>query len=105
MDTQSAAKLPFNLKIIPVNKDGIPMGVPFLAMFNPENITINEQLEWDEKNPPGAEGSDPAYSRTQPRTFTLEFTIDGTGVNTNATIVRSSKPLLTSPPAAGEAMG
>lgn len=83
MDTQSAAKLPFNLKIIPVNKDGIPMGVPFLAMFNPENITINEQLEWDEKNPPGAEGSDPAYSRTQPRTFTLEFTIDGTGVNTN----------------------
>lgn len=83
MDTQSAAKLPFNLKIIPVNKDGIPMGVPFLAMFNPENITINEQLEWDERNPSGNEGSDPVYSRTQPRTFTLEFTIDGTGVNTN----------------------
>ncbi|PZF73390.1 CIS tube protein [Taibaiella soli] len=83
MDTQSAAKLPFNLKIIPMNKDGIPMGLPFLAMFNPENITIREQLVWHENNPPGAEGSDPTYTKTQPRTFTLEFTIDGTGVNTN----------------------
>jgi len=83
MDTQSAVKLPFNLKIIPMNKDGIPMGLPFLAMFNPENITIREQLVWHENNPPGAEGSDPTYTKTQPRTFTLEFTIDGTGVNTN----------------------
>lgn len=83
MDTQSAIKLPFNLKIIPMNKDGIPMGLPFLCMFNPENITIREQLVWHENNPPGAEGSDPTYTKTQPRTFTLEFTLDGTGVNTN----------------------
>jgi hypothetical protein len=36
MDTQSAIKLPFNLKILPMNRQGIPMGLPFLAMFNPK---------------------------------------------------------------------
>ena len=28
-------------------------------------------------------GSDPTFNRTKPRTFTIEFTLDGTGVNTN----------------------
>ncbi len=83
MDTQSAIKLPFNLKIIPMNKDGIPMGLPFLAMFNPENITIREDLQWNQTIPAGSEGTDPGYVKTKPRTFTLELTLDGTGVNTN----------------------
>jgi hypothetical protein len=39
MDTQSAAKLPFNFKIISTDKNGIPMlGVPFIAMFNPDSL-------------------------------------------------------------------
>ena len=29
MDQQSAIKLPFNLKIVPTTKEGIPFGVPF----------------------------------------------------------------------------
>ena len=38
MDTQSLAKLPFNLKIIPTTQEGIPFGVPFIVMFNPESL-------------------------------------------------------------------
>jgi hypothetical protein len=83
MDEISAAKLPFNLKILPVNKDGIPNGVPFLAMFNPESIAINETVNWSTKNARGKQGTDPVYKGTKPRSFSLELTIDGTGVNTN----------------------
>jgi nucleoid-associated protein YgaU len=84
MDAQSAAMLPFNLKIIQTDVNGIPsLGVPFLAMFNPENIAITENLDWNEKKPVGQAGTDPTFVGTRPRTFTLELTLDGTGVNTN----------------------
>jgi hypothetical protein len=84
MDTQSVAKLPFNLKILPVDGiTGLPNGVPFVAMFNPENIAINETLIWNNKNAAGNQGSDPAYVKTEGRTFTIDLTLDGTGVNTN----------------------
>lgn len=78
-----ALKLPFNLKIIPVSPEGIPMGVPFLAMFNPESVAIKEDVEYNPHCTPGESGSDPAFVRVKARTFTLELTIDGTGVNTN----------------------
>jgi hypothetical protein len=83
MDTQSAAKLPFNLKIIPINTTGFPIGIPFLAMFNPEQIAIKEDLNWSSTCTPGTSGSGMKYDKTLPRTFTLDLTIDGTGVNTN----------------------
>jgi contractile injection system tube protein len=83
MDAISAAKLPFNLKIIPVNSDGIPAGIPFIAMFNPDSFTIKEDVKWENKCAPGNEGEDPVYKATRARSFTLEFTLDGTGVNTN----------------------
>ncbi|MDF2433053.1 MAG: hypothetical protein JWP44_2684 [Mucilaginibacter sp.] len=84
MDIQSAAMLPFNLKILQTDKNGLPkLAVPFLAMFNPENIAINEVVKWDEKNPAGQAGSDPTFMSIKPRTFTLDLILDGTGVNTN----------------------
>lgn len=83
MDTQSAIKLPFNLKVIPINDTGFPIGIPFLAMFNPENLAIREDIEWTANCAAGSTGSDMHYKSTKPRTFTLEMTIDGTGVNTN----------------------
>jgi nucleoid-associated protein YgaU len=84
MDAQSAAMLPFNLKILQTDSNGIPkLGVPFLAMFNPENIAINEGIVYDHKIPVGQAGVDPPYLRTNARTFTLDLTLDGTGVNTN----------------------
>lgn len=83
MDTQSLAKLPFNLKIIPTSKGGIPNGVPFIAMFNPEQFAITEAVESETENAPGNDGNDPKFLRTKAREFTIEFTLDGTGVNTN----------------------
>jgi hypothetical protein len=84
MDTQSAAMLPFNLKILQTDASGIPkLAVPFLAMFNPENIAISENIVYDSNAPTGQSGVDPHFLRVDPRTFTIELTLDGTGVNTN----------------------
>jgi len=87
MDTQSAIKLPFNLKIIPTNKDGVPFAaapfIPFVAMFNPESFSVKDEIEWSPQCPPSGDGGDPKYIRVKPRVFTIEFTLDGTGVNTN----------------------
>jgi len=83
MDAKSAVKLAFNLKIIPTTKDGIPFGVPFLAMFNPESFSVKEKVCWNTEAAPSQQGKDPVYLKTGPRTFTMEFTLDGTGVNTN----------------------
>jgi nucleoid-associated protein YgaU len=84
MDTQSAAMLPFNLKILQTDENGMPkLAVPFLAMFNPENIAINENIVYDSNAPTGQAGVDPHFLKTDARTFTLELTLDGTGVNTN----------------------
>jgi nucleoid-associated protein YgaU len=83
MDAQSAAMLPFNLKIIPTDNKGIPNGVPFIAMFNPENLAINETLSWDKKEAVGKQGADPTFIGSQPRTFTIDLLLDGTGVNNN----------------------
>ena len=83
MDAQSAAMLPFNLKIIPTDDMGIPNGIPFIAMFNPENLAINETLSWDKKQAVGVQGTDPTFIGSQPRTFSIDLILDGTGVNNN----------------------
>jgi hypothetical protein len=84
MDVQSAAKLPFNLKILQADENGVPiLGVPFLAMFNPETVAISEAVDWGELGAPGSEGFQTQYYSTKGRTFTIEIMLDGTGVNTN----------------------
>lgn len=83
MDLQTAAKLPFNLKIIPTTINGFPAGVPFIAMFNPESFAVNETVCWNAEATPAAAGAAPVFIRVNPREFTIEFMLDGTGVNTN----------------------
>ncbi len=84
MDAQSALKLPFNFKIIPVSPTtGLPNNIPFLAMFNPENLSITESLKWSRDEPAANAGAEALYQGTEPRSFTVELTLDGTGVNTN----------------------
>jgi nucleoid-associated protein YgaU len=83
MDALGAAKLPFNLKIVPTTREGVPFGAPFVAMFNPESFAIHEDVVWCSETPSGKTGSDPKFDKIAPRAFTLEFTIDGTGVSTN----------------------
>lgn len=84
MDDQSLVKLVFNLKIIPIDSSSsFPIGVPFVAMFNPESFSIKEDLDWSASCAPGDNGSEHEYKKTKPRKFTISFTLDGTGVNTN----------------------
>ena len=77
-----ATKLLFNLKIIPVTKEGIPIPLPFVAMFNPETFAVSEGVCWNTNTPINGQGSDAVYVKTMPRSFSLDFTLDGTGVNT-----------------------
>ena len=84
MDAISGAKLAFNLKILQADENGVPvLGVPFLAMFNPESIAISEDINWSYHEPPGSEGFSVQYVRTNGRTFSIDIMLDGTGVNTN----------------------
>jgi Contractile injection system tube protein len=84
-DAQSLVKLAFNLKIIPIQEDSLlPSSIPFIAMFNPDNFTIHEESEYENKAPAGSEGGTPVFKRIKPRTFTMEFIVDGTGVNINS---------------------
>ncbi len=84
MDTQSLAKLVFNLKIIPIDASGgFPIGLPFIAMFNPESFSIKEDLDWNAACAGGETGAAHQYEKTKPRNFSISFTLDGTGVNTN----------------------
>lgn len=83
MDAQSKAMLPFNLTIIRTDKNNKRTGKPFVAMFNPENISINETLDWDYGNAAGNDGADPTYVRSRPRSFSIDLVLDGTGINNN----------------------
>jgi hypothetical protein len=84
MDTQSAlTKLALNLKIIQTTESGIPLPIVFVAMFNPDSFSIKEEIEWTPDCSIGKDKGDHKYVRVKPRSFTLEFMLDGTGVNTN----------------------
>jgi hypothetical protein len=77
-----AKKLLLNLKIIPIHpKYFFPLGLPFLTMFNPETLAIDEGAEYDRSCIPGRAGDNPRFKRVTSRKFTLSFTLDGTGVN------------------------
>ncbi|MBL0341300.1 MAG: hypothetical protein IPP71_10400 [Bacteroidetes bacterium] len=79
-------KTAFNFKIIPTSESGIPLAgppfVPFVAMLNPENFSIKEDIQWVKDCAPGAAGSNSTYNLTRPRSFSIDLTIDGTGINT-----------------------
>ena len=84
MDKQSTSKLAYNLKIIPVDRNtGLPNGIPFVAMFNPNELALQESIEWSSDNMPGKENSDFKYLKTSARKFSIQLMIDGTGVNTD----------------------
>ncbi|MEP7377640.1 MAG: hypothetical protein ABI675_29820 [Chitinophagaceae bacterium] len=87
-------KLLFNLKIVPVTANGVPIPVPFIAMFNPETFTVSEGVCWNTKTPINGSGADAVYVRTMPRSFSLEFTLDGTGVNTGGVKIPVTEQIL-----------
>lgn len=56
----------------------------FTVDFNPATFTITNKIEYKKEEAKGQGGGDPQFEKIPPLEFSVEFTIDGTGVaNTN----------------------
>lgn len=53
----------------------------FVAMFNPEQYSIRYEIESDDSSGSGTSGSSQTFQRMKAQDLSLDFTIDGTGVN------------------------
>ena len=59
---------------------GSPAGDPFVAQFNPETLTINNEIEFDSDVPAhGDDGKEAKFKAIKPRSVSFEFLLDGTG--------------------------
>lgn len=56
-------------------------GSAFEAMFNPESFTINTQINYCTENAHGSTSSPAKFRNIEPRTFSVDLTLDGTGAN------------------------
>jgi nucleoid-associated protein YgaU len=52
----------------------------FTVDFNPASFTINNKIEYKQPDVKGQTGGDPQFEKIPPLEFSIEFTIDGTGV-------------------------
>src|SRR5689334_14523397 len=93
-----------NLKIVAYNK---PEGnqrnnetQTFTVDFNPNTFVISNKIEYKKEGAKGKTGGDPTFNNVPPIEFSIEFTIDGTGVaaaklpkaqNTKYSSIRSNK--------------
>lgn len=70
-----------NMTITQTDKEGeLDSSMTFTVMFNPDNFTIKEDIIWCDQQSISQSSSDPKYVNLRPRTFSIEFIIDGTGV-------------------------
>jgi nucleoid-associated protein YgaU len=74
-------KMLLNLKITPTAREGYPIGLPFITMFNPENFTVQEEISYTCEPNPGSTGEAQKFKQAKARKFSIVFTLDGTGVN------------------------
>lgn len=78
----SMVPLPEKMTIIPLKASSpipLPSGLPYVVQFNPETYDERVETVFNQEQPIGADGRHNHFNRTQPRTFTFEFLIDGTG--------------------------
>lgn len=77
-----------NLKIIPYyapsgnQRNNGDDNKTFIVDFNPSAFTINNKIEFSAPGGHGTTGGDPTFKSIPPLEFSIEFTIDGTGVAT-----------------------
>lgn len=75
-----------NLKIFGFSKppeEGLSFPLIFQCMFNPDTYTVTHQIQYNEKQVIGSTGVEPTPGHMPPNRFTLEFTIDATGVSSD----------------------
>lgn len=102
LETAGALNDAFNLKIIPVDPNGnflssaslspelvmanIAKGKPVILQYNPQSFSIKEESDFASQQGQGNEGDEPQYKGLKPREFSVEFTIDSTGVTSSLKI-------------------
>ncbi len=75
------------LKIIPfldaeALQTGLPSGPPFIAQFNPETLTIKNEVELNtEQTAQGSNGSEAKQIKVKEQEFNFDFFLDGTGAS------------------------
>ena len=61
---------------------GPPAGPPFIAQFNPETLTLDNEIELGPEEPAhGDDGGEAKFKSIKPRTYNFEFLLDGTGAS------------------------
>lgn len=74
------------LTILPFNTSktiagGLPSGPPFIAQFNPTELTDSYEVEFNTTENPAGKNAPPIKQKTvKPRNFTFELLLDGSGV-------------------------
>ncbi len=74
------------LSIIPFEDSeggmGAPAGPPFVVQFNPEGYTDTTEFKYGPDDPPqGAVGAEAKFERINPKKYSFELLLDGTGVS------------------------
>lgn len=69
----------------------------FTVMFNPATFVVNNKIEYKKNDTKGQNGGDPQFEKIPPIEFTVEFTIDGTGVGLNSNYKEQDSDVQTSP--------
>lgn len=59
--------------------DDTKQGTPYTVMFNPNNIAVKLQVEWDAQQADGTTNAPLKFKKIQPQDYSFEFVIDGTG--------------------------
>lgn len=61
---------------------GPPAGPPFIVQFNPETYTDTTEFKYGPDEPPqGASGAEAKFERVNPKKYSFELLLDGTGVS------------------------
>jgi hypothetical protein len=61
---------------------GLPAGLPFIVQFNPETYTDTTEFRYGPDSPPqGAAGTEAKFDGVNPKKFSFELMLDGTGVS------------------------
>ncbi len=78
-----------NLKILGFKDvEGLPFGIPlvFECMFNPDTYSTEHQIVYNTQQTAGSSGNKPIFTKIRPMLFSIEFTIDATGVSSDLEI-------------------
>jgi nucleoid-associated protein YgaU len=61
---------------------GIPAGPPFIAQFNPETYTDTVEFAYaEQEQPQGEAGGEAKFKSVNPKKFSFELLLDGTGIS------------------------